>query len=437
MKDMDNSVDAYKKTLEAYDKYGLQIKNADAAIPAEAAFYMGEYEYNKMTPVVLKGKEKEKAKIIKSLVEILQKAMGHYSKSAAYASEKWTFRATNKMGMLFVTMAAKIREQQLNGKKEEEKFAERIGIVQQLPTYYEQARPIFQKNIDLARDQGFYNKDVIAAEMGYIEMYYQGCAVFVEVADAFANSPLPDSAMIVREYIGQGMVKDDAIMAAHEDLEAYREELNSRSDAAKQDLEAYREELNSRSDAAKQLAIPQCATGIKASAHYGIENEWTTKLFETLRKLDESNEDLNTKIEKFDPSTLFADPAYFKLKARIEQIEQSDAMTLEEKVSTFRNIVKETKDDRVKLEEELAKLKQWMADPSLIPALKLFLNLLATKKLSKRPPRRARRAKKLSLKPRSPRKRLKKARRNSGKNYFTGNPSSWDSPILLGLRAIA
>ena len=71
---------------------------------------------------------------------------------------------------------------------------------------------------------------------------------------------------------------------------------------------------------------------------------------------------------KFDPSTLFADPAYFKLKARIEQIEKSDAMTLEEKVATFRNIVKETKDDRTKLEEELAKLKQWMADPSQIPA---------------------------------------------------------------------
>ena len=174
--------------------------------------------------------------------------------------------------------------------------------------------------------------------------------MFVEVADAFASSPIPDSALIVREYIGQGMVKDDAITAAHEDLEAYREELNNRSDAA------------------KQLAIPQCATGIKASAHYGIDNEWTTKLYETLRKLDESNEDLNTKIEKFDPSTLFADPSYFKLKARIEQIEKSDAMTMEEKVTTYRNIVKETKDERTKLEEELAKLKEWTANPSLIPA---------------------------------------------------------------------
>ena len=350
LKDEENSVDAYVKTLEAYDKYGLQIKNADAAIPAEAAFYMGEHEYNKMTPVVLKGKEKEKAKIVKSLVEILQKAMGHYSKSAAYASEKWTFRATNKMGMLFVTMAAKIREQQLNGKKEEEKFAERIGIVQQLPTYYEQARPIFQKNIDLARDQGFYNQDVIEAEEGYIEMYYQGCAVFVEVADAFANSPLPDSAAIVKEYVEyEGAVKDDAIEMAHEDLEAYREALNEKSEGA------------------KQLAIPQCATGIKASAHYGIDNQWTAKLFETLKSLDENNEANNTKITKFDPSTLFSDPSYFKTKARLEQIAKSEVMTPEEQINTYRDIIKDAKAENEKLKAELASLKKQLA-PTPAPA---------------------------------------------------------------------
>ena len=107
-------------------------------------------------------------------------------------------------------MAAKIREQELNGKTDEEQFAERIGIVQQLPGYYDQAQPIFQKNIDLARDQGFYNADVIAAEEGYIEMYYQGCAVFVEVGDAFAKSPLPDSVEIVTQYVEyEGMTKED------------------------------------------------------------------------------------------------------------------------------------------------------------------------------------------------------------------------------------
>jgi hypothetical protein len=269
--------------------------------------------------------------------------MGHYSKSAAYASEKWTFRATNKMGMLFVTMAAKIREQEMNAKKEEEKFAERITIVQQLPSYYEQARPIFQKNIDLARDQGFYNKDVVEAEEGYIEMFYQGCAVFVEVADAFANAPLPDSAAIVQEYIYEEMVKADAIEAAHEDLEAYREELQNKSNSA------------------KELAVPQCATGIKASAHYGIDNQWTAKLFETLKSLDEANEALATKIEKFDPSTLFSDPSYFKTKARIEQISKSEVMTPEERINTFREIIKDAKAEAEKLRAELADLQKQLA----------------------------------------------------------------------------
>ncbi|MCL4101149.1 hypothetical protein SAMN05720766_10374 [Fibrobacter sp. UWH9] len=341
LKEEDKAIADYDATLKNYDKFGLQIKNADPGVPAEAAYYLGEHEYKKMEPIVLKGKDKEKAKIIKQLVDILQKAMGHYSKSATYASERWTFRATNRMGMLFVTMAAKIREQELNGKKEDERFAERIGIVQQLPSYYEQARPIFQKNIDLARDQGFYNQDVIEAEEGYIEMYYQGCAVFVEVADAFANSPLPDSASIVKEYVEyEGMAKEDAVEAVHEDLEAYREELNTRSEGA------------------KDLAKPQCATGIKASAHYGIDNQWTAKLFELLKSLDENDEALNTKIEKFDPSTLFSDPAYFKTKARIEQISKSEVMTPEEQIATYRDIIKEAKAEREKLMAELAELKK-------------------------------------------------------------------------------
>lgn len=347
LKEEDKALADYEQTLKNYDKFGLQIKNADPAVPAEAAFYMGEHEFHKMEPIVIKGKEKDKGKIVKNLTDILQKAMSHYSKSAAYASEKWTFRSTNKMGMLFVTLAAKIREQEMNAKKEEEKFAERITVVQQLPPWYEQARPIFQKNIDLARDQGFYNQDVIEAEEGYIEMYYQGCAVFVEVADAFANAPLPDSAQIVAYYVAEeGMTKDDAMMAVHEDQEAYREELASKSDAS------------------KQLAVPQCATGIKASAHYGIDNQWTAKLFETLKSLDETNEVLATKIEKFDPSTLFSDPAYFKTKARIEQIASSSVMTPEEQINTYRDIIKEAKAEAEKLRAELADLQKQMSAAS-------------------------------------------------------------------------
>ena len=350
LKEQDKAAENYKKTIENYDKYGLQIKNADPAVPAEAAFYLGEFEYQKMDPIILKGSDKEKTANVKKLMEILKVAMGYYSKSAAYASEKWTFRATNKMGFLFVTMATKIREQELSGKTDEQQFAERIGIVQQLPGYYEQAQPIFQKNVDLARDQGFYNADVIAAEEGYIQMYYQGCAVFMEVSDAFAKSPLPDSASIVSEYVdGEGMAKADAVVAAGEDLQAYRDELAGRSQAA------------------KEAGAPRCATGIKASAHYGIDNQWTQKLYEALKSLDSTNATLAVKITKFDPSKLFQDPKYFKTKARIEQIAKSEVMTPEEQIATYRDIIKEAKAEKEKLNEELQLLLKRLA-PAPTPA---------------------------------------------------------------------
>ncbi len=351
LKDQDNAVKAYKNTLDAYDKYGLQIKNADPSVPAEAAYYLGEVEFQKMEPIVLKGKDKEKTATVKKLMDILKLAMAQYSKSATYASEKWTFKATNRMGLLFVTMATKIREQELEGKNVEQQFAERISIVQQLPGYYEQAQPIFQKNVDLARDQGFYNSDVIAAEEGYIEMYYQGCAVFMEVSDAFKNAPLPDSASIVKEYVEyEGMLQEDAIMAAHEDLEAYREELAGRSSAA------------------LETGAPRCATGIKASAHYGIDNQWTQKLYELLRAMDEANEALAVKIEKFDPSTLFQDPTYFKTKARIEQIAGSGVMTPQEQIATYRDIIAEAKAENAKLKAEVEILRKRLAPPPAPPA---------------------------------------------------------------------
>ncbi len=351
LKDDKNAAEYYKKTIDAYDKYGLQIKNADPGVPAEAAFYLGEMEFAKMEPIAVSGNDKAKAAAVKKLTEILKVAVGHYSKSATYASEKWTFRATNKIGTLFVTMAAKIREQEVNGKTDEERFAERIGIVQQLPGYYEQAQPIFQKNIDLARDQGFYNADVIAAEEGYIEMYYQGCAVFVEVGDAFAKSPLPDSVEIVTQYVEyEGMTKEDAEMAAGEDLQAYREELESRSQAA------------------REAAIPRCATGIRASEHYGIDNQWTQKLYETLRELDEQNEALQIKITKFDATKLFQDPSYFKTKARLDQVRESKVMTKQEQLATYQEILKDAQVENEKLKAELAELQARLAPPAVAPA---------------------------------------------------------------------
>ncbi|MDR1831092.1 MAG: tetratricopeptide repeat protein [Candidatus Fibromonas sp.] len=357
-KDTARSMAAYKNTMLTYDKFGLQLKNPDPAFSAEASFMLGEFERASMNPLVIKGNEKAKLDMIKRLMGILQSSTKHYAKSAEYASEKWTFRAKNRIAELFVTVAAKVREQELDvrdkkGKVDKERlFVERIQVVQQLPSYYEQARPLFQANIDLAREQGYYNPDVVAAQDGYIEMFYRDCQNFDEVGNAFAEAPLPDSAAMVREYISdEGMAKEDAIFAVHEDLEAYREELQNKSQAA------------------KQGALPRCASGIKASAHYGIKNKWTDSLYTLVKKIDGENEILATTITEFDPSTLFRDDSYNKTKSRLTQIEKSEDLTPQEKMKTYKDIASEEKDKNAKLKRELENLRgQWRARQAPMPS---------------------------------------------------------------------
>jgi len=362
-KDSAKASAAFKNVIATYDKFGLQLKNPDPTFAAEAAFMLGEFERVTMNPLVIKGNEKAKTDMIKRLMSILQSATKHYTKSAEYTSEKWTFRAKNSIAELFRMVSAKVREQEIDATKRDRKgnafkdkkgqpivdqeklFVERIQVVQQLPTYYEMARPLFAANIDLAREQGYYNPDVVAAQDGYIEMFFRDCQTFYDVGNAFAEAPLPDSAAMVKEYIEyEGMAKEDAIFAVHEDLEAYREEL-----------------LN-KSQTAKQGALPRCAAGIKASAHYGIKNRWTDSLFALVRRIDAENEILATNIKEFDPSTLFRDDAYNKTKARLTQITNSEDLTPEEKLKTYNEISTEAKTRNAKLKKDLETLRaQWRA----------------------------------------------------------------------------
>jgi len=351
LKDTAKAKDAYRNTITTYDKYGVQLSNSDPSFAAEAAFMLGEFEKMTMNPLVIKGNEKAKLDMVKRLMGILQSATKHYAKSAEYASEKWTFRAKNRIAELFVTVSAKVREQEIDvrdkkGNVDKERlFVERIQVVQQLPSYYEQARPLFQANIDLAREQGYYNPDVVAAQDGYIEMFYRDCQNFDEVGNAFAEAPLPDSVAMVKEFMEyEGYAREDAEYAVHEDLEAYREELMDKSQAA------------------KQGALPRCSGGIKAAAHYGIKNRWTDSLFTLVKRIDAENEILATKIKEFDPSTLFKDDNYNKTKARLAQIEKSEELTPQEQVKTYREIISEGKSKNAELKKELKTLQaQWKA----------------------------------------------------------------------------
>ncbi|NLB62971.1 MAG: hypothetical protein GX801_02540, partial [Fibrobacter sp.] len=195
-----------------------------------------------------------------------------------------------------------------------------------------------------AREQGFYNADVIAAEEGYIEMAYQNCAAFFEVADAFANSPRLDKKDLIEEFLYDGLAKEDAEMLAEDEVAAYDEEIELKVNTA------------------REAGVPKCATGIKASQHYQIDNQWTQKLFELVRDADPENEALSIKIVKFDPTTLFRDTRYFRTKARLEQIAASEVMTAQEQIKTYNDIIKEAKADNKKLKAELAQLQKRLRD---------------------------------------------------------------------------
>ena len=315
----------WNETKKAYEKHGLKL-GADPAIPSEAAFRLGEYVRGDMENVNLKGSEKAVGKTLKALTANLQVAVQHFAKSATYNSEKWTFKATNEMGKLFVLVAKKIREQEIGGSIEEV-FVKRISIVQQLPTWYEQAIPLLEKNIQIAREQGYYNQDVIQAEEAYVEMFYQSAAVFDEVADAFRNAPVPD--------------------ISSEDPEAIRFELMDNFGYSEEEIgddplgawtAKYKADLDAKADNAGEAGIPKHAVCIEASVHYKIKNQWTTKCQERLAALDDEHPANKLTWEKIDPSKLFQDKIYFKSKTRIEQIFSSTAMSDSEKVATLKKI---------------------------------------------------------------------------------------------------
>ena len=179
---------------------------------------------------------RQKEKSFTQLGKGLQEVVSCMSLSCHTTQSIGTFKATNEIGNLFVEMSAKVRNQEFKGNAEQV-FVERITVVQTLPTFYEQARNFFEKNIQLAREQGYYNKDVINAEDGYIEMFFRDAANYDEVADAFRNAPRPDFS----------------------DIED--------NDEREYAMEEYDAALQEKATIAEEGGIPRWEACIKASAH--------------------------------------------------------------------------------------------------------------------------------------------------------------------------
>lgn len=246
-----------------------QLIFANDGSEAASSFFSGQDIMKQMLQIKIKGTEEQKAEQLKKLVSLIEKAIQYYTD--ARKDKNWYLPASIQIGNLYLIMAEKIKNQERNAKNEEEQFAENLAILQQLPFYYDQVRPIFQKALDQAREQGLRNEYTQALEAYYIQVYYNECDLFRNVADAFNNAPLPDSTEIVAQYIAEGKAKPDAIKATREEFKAYREELNEKNKQA------------------KEIAIPYCTTGIKAAKHYEIRNSQVNQLYKLLGILDPNN----------------------------------------------------------------------------------------------------------------------------------------------------
>ena len=247
-----------------------RLKFVNDGSEAASSFFAGQDVMEEMLQITIKGTDDQKAEQIKKMVPLIKKAISYYS-DAAIKNKNWELLALIQMGNLYLIMAEKIKNQERRAKTEDEQLAEKIAILQQLPGYYDLARPIFQKALDQAREQGLRNEYTQALEAYYIQTYYNNCDLFRNVADAFNNAPLPDSTEIVAQYIAEGKAKSDAIKATREDFKAYREELNEKNKQA------------------KEMAIPYCTTGIKAAKHYEIKNSQVNQLYKLLGILDPNN----------------------------------------------------------------------------------------------------------------------------------------------------
>ncbi len=284
-----------------YEKYGEKYV-IPAAIAAEAGFRAGEYYYNAITNVRLNGSKKENSNRQKEMLEKLTKAVGHFAQAAGLAEEEWTLRSTLRMGDMFRTVASIQKDEKLQSKSAEERIAERVQITISLPNYYDKARELYQKNLDLAREQGVQSAWVDSAGMWYLDMYWEKGQAFEEVGKILASAPLP-----------KGLSPEE------------REE--------------YQAALNDKAFQASQKALPIYKDALRAAAFYGLENTQKQQIQARVRELEPDAPELNLRAEQRPVASAESaaqvearDPKFNSNMARIEKIFSNPDLTTEQKI---------------------------------------------------------------------------------------------------------
>ena len=233
-------------------------------------FFDGLEKIEFLSQYDLHGSDSQIKTQLKEMKDTLQKGEQLFDKAAK--NKKWFIAATIQKGNLYFAMANSIKNQKVNEKSDLDSFATAFNNTKQLPSYYEQARTIFQEGLDKARSKKISNSNLKILEEYFINTYFKECEAYIEMATIYRTHPLPDSAAVVNEYVHyEGASMEDAIEMTHEDLEAYREALSSKSDEA------------------KEQAISACESGVLEAQEYNLENDQVEATKGLLWLLDPEN----------------------------------------------------------------------------------------------------------------------------------------------------
>jgi hypothetical protein len=261
------------------------------------------------------------------MTTVLQTAVEHFSVAMEMEEKEWTLRATMRIGDLFMKMAEITGEEKIQTKNEYKIIGDKIMIKKGLPQLYDKARGLYQKNLDLAREQRIKSKWIDTTEIRYLETYYLKGRVFEEIGGLLASSPVPTH---------------------HPDGEPLLEE----------EIADYKAALKDKKYEMEQAAKPIYAVSLKAAQFYGINNEVKEQIKERLRYIDPEAPELELKeLTREEREIVFVDKVYKANMKKINKIYEDGSMSENRKVAKLKEMEEVAKKEIERLLKELAQLK--------------------------------------------------------------------------------
>ncbi len=308
--------------VQIQDKHG-SAQDIPSVFAAEAAYLAGDIYYSKIAAVRLNSSKKENQKKVKDMQAQLAPAIKNLAKSAEMAEEEWTLRSTMRMGDLFAKIGEISRDERIQAKGKEERIAEEVQIKMGLPGYYDKAREIYEKNLELARNQGIRSPWVDSTGTKFLSMYWNKAQTFEDLGRILASAPIP-----------KGLSQDER--------------------------EAYQAALQDKAYEAEQQAKPIYKEALRAASYFALENEYKGRISRRLKELEPNAEELGLKSEVL-PSAPTGqssgeashDEQYLTNMERISRIGENQSLTTEQKVQMYRQMEAEAKEEISRMRSQL------------------------------------------------------------------------------------